>query len=94
VLRFSALCRLCQKQVNDPARCFMLLSRYRLSVDVHRCAAVGVPEQFLCNLDVHSEAAQVRGQRVPERMPPNHLPDNPSLLEGRPDDLLENGVRA
>ena len=50
-------------------------------------------QKLLSNLDVHSHAAEIRSKAMPEAVPSDDLPRDPSLHQGRANDLLQHHVR-
>ena len=62
-------------------------------VNVERRPAVGMAQQFLRHLDVHSHRPQVRRQRVTEVVPADLLAHDACPLERRPDAPLQQTVR-
>jgi hypothetical protein len=57
VLKFFHIQR--QHQSYDPQARFALLPVDRAGVNIKRCAATGMPHQFLSNLDIDTERSQV-----------------------------------
>src|SRR5260370_263760 len=68
---FSSHFSLGQNHFNDSAVCSPHRVRHRLRVDIHGCADVRVTQEFLLNLQIHSQGVQQGRVRMPKRVPSN-----------------------
>jgi hypothetical protein len=66
-----------EASIHDFQACFALLLINRAGANVEGCAAAGMPDEFLSNLEVHTERRQIRRQRMTEAVPADLFPTTP-----------------